>query len=166
MSKPIRIARPVQALLAFSLIGAIGISTLVGSGSEAFAAGPKSKPPTIKNVITEYNLVGGVLTDVTVIIKGKGFGKEPAVSNPAPCGYTGDDYGSAFEYSDVTASWFAGGNNGTANCIGLTNLVWKGKKIEFSFGSAYGRSSPPIWWLTPGDKYTITVKGTTYSGSV
>lgn len=153
------------SLMALLFVSGLTASAVVAGASEASAAGPQI--PHITHVTISGTVVGGVVTHPSFVITGSGFGTKPAVSNPRPCGYTGNDYSPKFDFQDVTANWYAGGNNGgAANCIGLTHLVWSGTRLSFKFGSAYGRSSAPIWWLTPGDTYTVNVNGATYTGIV
>jgi hypothetical protein len=150
--------------MAFLFMTGLTASAIVSGASEASAAFPRI--PHISHVSISGTVVGGVLTHPSFVITGGGFGSKPPVSNPRPCGYTGNDYGPVFEFQDSTANWYAGGNNGAANCVALTHLVWQAHRLTFKFGNAYGRSSTPIYWLTPGDAYNVNVNGAVFSGVV
>jgi hypothetical protein len=163
MSRRIISARRAGALLALLLVCVLGLSLVVSGSSDAFAAGAR-----ISSVKISGSVVDGFLTNPKFTILGKGFGKRPAPSFSDPCGYTGDVYAS-FSFLDQTADWFAGGvgtGGSYPDCIGLTNLVWKGGKIKFFFGSGYGRSETPVWRMSPGDSYVVTVRNATFDGTV
>jgi hypothetical protein len=152
------------ALMASLFVSVLTASAVVSGASGASAAGPQSLH--IGHVTISGTEVGGVLVHPSFVVTGGGFGSKPPVSNPRPCGYSGNDYGPVFEFQDITANWFAGGNNGAANCVGLAHLVWQAHRLTFKFGKAYGRSSAPIYWLTPGDAYTVNVNGAVFTGNV
>ena len=61
------------------------------------------------------------------------------------------------------------GENGPSepNCVGITNVVWGGRKVEFNFDSGYGQAPPnQVWWLSPGDLYAVGVKGAIFQATV
>jgi hypothetical protein len=122
----------------------------------------------ITSVTISGTVADGVLTNPKFTIRGTGFGKRPAPSFSDPCGYTGNVYAS-FSFHDLTPDWFAGGvgtGGSYPDCIGLTKLVWKGGKIKFDFGSGYGRSQTPVWRMSPGDSYVVTVGSASFDGTV
>jgi hypothetical protein len=154
------------------IIGALIAMMLVPMGIATAAtrqhAGIESTSERITSVTISGTLEDGFFTNPKFIIRGSGFGRKPIPSFSDPCGYTGSVYAS-FSFHDLTPDWFAGGvgtGGSYPDCIGLTKLVWKGGKIKFDFGSGYGRSETPVWRMSPGDSYVVTVGSATLDGTV
>ena len=82
-------------------------------------------------------------------------------SNPDRLYYVGSDnaydYGNNLHFSDITGSWGAGQGCDT---VGL-KLSYSNTKIAVRFG----HNLPSSGQLNPGDSYTVTVLGATYSGT-
>ncbi len=118
----------------------------------------------------------GTTASPTVTLTGTGFGTKPtngvAVSALKNCPggpYTGTDYPNAeLAFSDPTTvgnPWSSGASNGhTGACIGVFVSSWSGKKIVFTFGSAYANGGGGGYVLTDGDPYVVAVKGIFQTG--
>jgi hypothetical protein len=125
--------------------------------------------PTVANVT-----LTGTAAAPQVTITGSGFGTEPAPTNVASPGYTGDDYGNTLYFCDTSSnprSFCAGQNNGLGNgadTIGLVIATYSGTQITYTLGSAYGSYYYPmsIFEAQPGDQFSVTVAGATCSGTI
>jgi hypothetical protein len=123
-----------------------------------------SPAPTISSVT-----ITGALTNPTVTVSGSGFGNENDLGSPVPATYcsnsaTGIDYDNNLWISD---GWGAGEGSGPfGDCTGLNVSSYTNSQIVFTFGSGYGTGVGQYGVLSPGDSFTMTVLGTTFSGTV
>jgi hypothetical protein len=113
----------------------------------------KTKGPKITSVVFT-----GSPAAPTVTVTGKNLGTEPAGS-PAGCNDSGQDFGTALFFSEVTQQWTAGQSG---DCIGLVVSSYTATRIVFTFGSNYNNFGP----VTAGDGYSVTGNGATRSGTV
>jgi hypothetical protein len=134
--------------------------------------------PTIRSVTfagQDACCPGGPTPSVTVTGIGFGASPPPGMSNDlTSCGtYTnnGSDYGTAFYFDDThpdTVSWEAGsGTPPNGSCVGLRVVSWSDTQVVFDFGgsgSAY--DSFDEWYLANGDSFTLTLEGTSFTGTV
>jgi hypothetical protein len=106
----------------------------------------------------------GVPGAPNLTLAGTGFGSTAPASTPAGCGNTGSDYSKDALYMlDLSgAAWEAGV---TADCIGLVVGTYSNKQITTAFGNGYNQP-PTSDTLNIGDKFVITVLGSTCAGSV
>ena len=109
----------------------------------------------------------------SVQILGAGFGAAPPPTNVAYTGYTGYDYGNALYVCDGSNdphSFCAGQNDGTGHgwdSVGLVVNVYADTYIYYALGSTYtGSFYPKTFAVQPGDAFSVTVAGTTCSGTV
>ena len=159
--------RGIVALLSIAVLAPLFLLVPAHSSSAASAS------PIIEDV-------NFVQTGPSVLLEvwGEGFGSSPpAPSNVADSGYTGDDYGNALYICDTTPhpTPFCAGQNtgGGGDAIGLLlnpdNGVWvDGTSNLIEFGSSYDQLFYPnnVDRLQTGDAFTLTINGTTCSGTV
>lgn len=107
----------------------------------------------------------------TVIITGHGFGAVPPAglpNNTTSCGdyaHNGDNYGPADLWFEDVGNFMAGmGTPPTGCCIGIIVQSWSTDQVIYQFGSAYNTFDH--WYISPGDQYTVSVRGIRYSGTV
>jgi hypothetical protein len=134
-----------------------------------------------KAKITSVTMTGvstlGSPSNPTVTVKGSGFGSSPPTSTPVPscpgdpATGLGVNYlnGKLYINDNSSQNWQAGFAPG--DCIGLVVSSYSPTKIVFSFGSWYqapggGGVGPSGDALAIGDPYTMTVKGTRFTGIV
>ena len=96
----------------------------------------------------------------TVTINGANLGTEPAGS-AAGCGATGDTFGTSLFFTESTQAW-TGGEAG--DCIGLVVSSYSPTRIVYGFGSYYDTNG--LGPANPGDHYTLSVLGKTFSGTI
>lgn len=111
--------------------------------------------------VTDVSFSGSA-SSPTITVTGTGFGGESdlgAAQSPGSCGGTGSDYGSNFVLSDHTGNWTAG--QGPNGCVGVLISSYSDTQIVFSLGSYYSNVS-----LNEGDSYTMTVLGSSFTGTV
>jgi outer membrane protein assembly factor BamB len=115
--------------------------------------------PVITNVSVEGNTASP-----TIAVSGSGFGGSPprgVDNNATGCGYytdNGDLFGSTgLRFVDMTAGWETG-------CVGINLMSWRPTRVVFQFGDAY--ASFDHWFVTRGDRFTVTVRGVQFSGTV
>jgi hypothetical protein len=116
----------------------------------------------------------GSAANPTINIVGTGFGSAPASTSTATAGFTGLDYGTIFYLIDQTfnpTAFSAGFDNPSLSehdLIGFANLSYTNTLISFNFGSEYTTTYFPTatWELNSGDKFLLTVAGSTFSGTV
>ena len=150
-------------LVVVSLLGLCSGVAVVGFES------PASASPAITSVV-----IGGTEAAPVVTVNGSGFGASAAALGtaygiPAYCGggsFSGDDYGTNFQFQDNAVPWSAGlgtGNFGD-NCIGVDFTSYSDTQVVFTFGSYYYPNS--AYQLLAGDPFTMNVLGATISGNV
>jgi hypothetical protein len=96
----------------------------------------------------------------TITITGKNLGSAPAGS-PAGCGASGQNFGTALWFNEVTASWSAGTGG---DCIGIVLGSYSSTTVSYQFGSFYDTNG--LAPLTAGDQFQVTVLGKTFTGTV
>lgn len=116
---------------------------------------PASSPPSISSVT-----FSGTASEPSVTVAGANFGTYPPFGQPAGCGTTGENYGSAgLNFGDTTNGWEAGQDG---DCIGLVVSSWTTSSVTFAFGSGYTTYGT----LADGDTYSLEVQGATTNGTV
>ena len=152
-----------RLLIVVSLVGLCSGFVVVGLES------PTSASPAITSVV-----IGGTEAAPVVTVNGSGFGTSAAALGtafaiPSYCGvgpFSGDDYGTNFQFQDNAVPWSAGlgtGNYGD-NCIGVDFTSYSDTQVVFTFGSYYYPNSS--YQLLAGDAFTLNVLGATISGNV
>jgi YVTN family beta-propeller protein len=99
----------------------------------------------------------------TITVSGSGFGSESDLGEPAAAGCL--ETGSDFPAPSIALSdngWTAGENG---DCIGLNISSYSDSSITFTLGSGYTNTGP-YTPLTEGDSFTMSVSGTTFTGTV
>ena len=105
----------------------------------------------------------GTTAAPTVTVTGTGFGDAPPAPSPllplqCVAGDTSYDFtAGALAFADTTGNWTAGE---PSDCVGLVVDSWSPTQVVLGFGADYG--FPP---LHDGDHYTLTVLGTSSSGT-
>lgn len=128
---------------------------------------PTTAPPSVP-VISAVSFTGNTATP-TVIVSGQGFGTSPSgqLDNATSCGsYTnnGDDFGTNSLWFQDNGNFAAGlGTPPTGSCIGIIVLSWSNDQVVYQFGNAY--NSFDHWYISPGDPYTLAVRGAQYQGT-
>jgi len=131
-------------------------------------ASASSVRPGISSV-SFSGVAGAGKASPTITITGSHFGVAPSGTsdNSTSCGgYTanGDVYGTKLYFVD-SGNFEAGHSDSTgADCVGVIVDSWTTSQIVLSFGNAYG--SFAHWYLSNGDGFAISVKGTLWDGSV
>ena len=156
-------SRAFSAAVVVSLLGLLSAVLVVGFESAASAS------PLVTSVT-----IGGTEAAPIVTVNGSGFGANPtalgtAFGIPAYCGagFTGNDYGTNFNFRDNSnVAWQAGRGAGAGgdNCIGVLFSSYSDTQVVFSFGTYYYPGSS--YQLLSGDAFTMNVLGATFSGSV
>ncbi len=155
--------------LALSTAAAV-VALLTAATLSTSPAGAATAPatPTVKSVT-----ITGDVNNPTVTISGRHFRHRPHNSwgaNDTTCGQYVDNgrwWGlQGLWISDDTHSWQAGAGNPRhgGDCIGVKVLSWSPTQVVFVFGSAY--ASYDHWTLDDGDAFTVTVRQSSYSGTV
>ena len=122
--------------------------------------------PTIDGVT-----FGGNPNSPTITVSGSGFGTlgdigtpnaASATQNCSPA--TGDDYGSNFYIWDQTDPHYFVAGLGPPNlaAVGVSITSYSNNRIVFTLGSCYAQNG---WTFSPGDKYTMNVLGSTFTGT-
>jgi hypothetical protein len=115
---------------------------------------------------------GGDAAKPTITVFGSGFEPEPAVSNNAWPGYTGQDFGTDLHIRVPGGPllWDAGYDNpglGAHDIIGLLILSYSDTSISYQLGSYYNEAYVPNGIeLSQGDNFTVYVKDASMSGTV
>jgi len=136
-------------ILTFSLTlnGSIALAATISSVS---ITGPQSNP--------------------TITILGSGFGGQAPTGVTPTGGWTGLDFPpQSLSLSDSAGGgWSAGDEVGStsANCIGLILQQYSDSQIVYQFGSCYAAFWPGTFNLSPGDCFSVTVNGASFSGIV
>ena len=112
----------------------------------------------------------------TVTVNGSGFastsgtGAAPSLGTPlAPCGPNpsgnGSDFGGLLYLQDTTHGWSAGQGGTSSSSCSYTGLVlssYSPTQLVFTMGSTY----PTYGTLHAGDAYSVTLLGTSFTGTV
>ena len=116
-----------------------------------------------QSVTIDSVIFTGTTAAPTVTVNGSGFGgSQSSLGIPqAPCGpvTTGFNYGASFYLSDATQNWTAGQ---FCDHIGLYITSYSSTQIVFNPGSAY----PSYSSSAPGDAFTMSVLGASFTGTV
>lgn len=104
-----------------------------------------------------------------VTVSGINFGAQPAGASDDnnSCGsYTnnGADFGNNLWLQDGNFAAFGQGTPPAGTCVGLIITSWSNTRAVFTFGSAY--RSFDHWYISAGDSFVLTFKGTQFSGTV
>lgn len=102
----------------------------------------------------------GVGSGLVVTVTGSAFGPKPGSPLSPACAHkdTGKLYSpSEFAFADQTSGWNAGQYG---NCTGVELSEWSSTSVSFTFGNLYARYGI----VQPGDTFTVTINGSTYSG--
>lgn len=153
-----------------ALSTATAVVALLAATLTTGPAGAATAPatPTVKGVT-----FSGDVSGPTVTITGSHFRHRPHNSwgaNDTTCGQYVDNgrwWGiNGLWIKDDTNAWQAGAGNHDkgGNCIGIKVLSWTPTQVVFIFGSAYG--SYDDWTLDDGDAFTVSVRQSSYSGTV
>jgi hypothetical protein len=150
---PGRLAASVVAVAAFASLGLISAST-------AGASVTIGAPFIAKVQFTGIN--GGDMSPL-ITVQGANFGAEPSGTPETACSgqFMGDSFGTSLYFWDYTVGWRAGQ---PADCIGIYIQRWTPNIIKFTFGSAFGTRR--AYKMFNYDSYSLTIKGTTFSGLV
>lgn len=165
-------------VLAWSTIASASDVTPVSTSSsiELATTGPTTSMGTTHFGVKKHKAkitavaFSGTSESPVFTVTGVNFGTMPGKPVTPPCKETtnsGSNYGKQIYFNDKsTAHWQAGTGR---DCIGLVIGSWSTTSISFTLGSWYswsegGEGQGTI--LNNGDPFTMTVKGTHFSGSV
>jgi eukaryotic-like serine/threonine-protein kinase len=167
-----RLLAAVAVVLVIGLVAGFALWSAAGRNSTPAAAArtsPSQIPtPTalgVQSVVFRGNSSAPVITAT-----GMNFGVEPDGS-VAQCGgskpYSGDVYGNDLyfrSYFPSGATLFGQGTSAQGSCVGIIVTTWSNTEVDFVFGNAY--NTQDHWYIATGDSYTLTIKGTQFSGTV
>jgi hypothetical protein len=142
-----------SALTADVRVTSNGLDSLTSSADRFTFTQP---PVTISSVVFK-----GKPSSPKVTVTGSGFGTKPAGSLPCGKAKDGMDFGSnGLWLSDTTVGFTAGQ---VGDCVGLTPSTYTATKIVMKLGSYYKKHFSAF---ATGDAFTVTVLGTSFSGTV
>ena len=113
---------------------------------------------------------GGTQASPTITVSGSGFGTQADIGTPNPASTTencspatGYDYGTNFYIRDQSKNFVAGLGPPSLAAVGVKISSYSNTLIVFTVGSCYGQNG---WIFDSGDRYTMYVRGASYSGTV
>ena len=113
---------------------------------------------------------GGTQASPTITVSGSGFGTQADIGTPNPASTTencflrpGTTMGPISTLGTRARNFVAGLGPPSLAAVGVKISSYSNTLIVFTVGSCYGQNG---WIFDSGDRYTMYVRGASYSGTV